>query len=151
MYAHVLAVYAGNATLDECLAQPEHLWPSCLQCPPMAQALAFCGRENGTCSDMAAEQVLERAWSNVRAHYSVGITEDLSGTAALLEARFPTFFAGMTAALERTGPQKVTSKRQEYVPPTESTKQALARWTETDVELYKRVEALYHRQRSACS
>jgi hypothetical protein len=148
--SHALAMYTGNATLDECLAQPEDLWPSCLPCPPMGQTHAFCGRDNGTCTEMSAEQLFERAWSNLRAHYFVGITEDLHGTAEILEARFPAFFAGMTAELARTRPQKVTSKRQEYVAPTESTKQALARWTDTDIKLYKRVEELYNRQRTAC-
>lgn len=141
----------GNATLDECASRPSEELGSCLNCNPVTQALAFCGREDGPCADAAPDQILRQAWDNVRSHYFVGVTEDLNGTAEVLEARFPTFFNGMAQLMAETKPQKVSSSREEYVLPNEETREAVARWAAVDVELYRRVQDRYERQRQSCT
>ena len=141
----------GNGTLDECASKPFEELESCLNCNPATQALAFCGREGGPCADAAPDAVLRQAWDNIRSHYFVGVTEDLSGTVDVLEARFPTFFQGMSKLLAETKPQKVSSTREEYVAPNEETREIVAKWAAVDVELYRRVQERYNRQLQACS
>lgn len=90
----------GNATLDECAASATSA--RCLNCPPLHQAQAFCGANDGACFDgaLGSQAVLQRALRHIDAHYPVvGLTERLEASLALLEATFPDFFAGALGVL----------------------------------------------------
>jgi len=140
----------GNLTLDECVSKPYHEIQKCFNCESDKQALAFCGREGGDCNRATADEIIEQAWENVQAHYFVGITEDLHGTAEMLELLYPSFFKGITAALEVTVPKKVTNTRREYIGPSVKARKEMEKWAAVDMELYTRVRARYTEQRKAC-
>jgi Sulfotransferase family len=140
----------GNSTLDECVNQPWKEIAKCFNCKEDTQALAFCGREGGGCSSASAEEILEQAWENVQAHYFVGITEDLHGTAEMFELLFPSFFRGITEAMEVTAPKKVSSSREQYIAPSEKARKVVEKWAAVDMKLYTRVHARYLEQRKAC-
>jgi hypothetical protein len=141
----------GNSTLDECVNQPYKDVENCFNCQPDTQALAFCGREGGECSTaLNSEEILEQAWENVQSHYFVGVTEDLQGTAEMFELLYPSFFKGMTLAMEDSTPKKVSSSREQYVAPSEKARHVVEKWAAVDMELYHRVHARYIEQRKAC-
>jgi hypothetical protein len=140
----------GNSTLDDCVRQPYNQIKNCFNCKADTQALAFCGREDGECRTASSDDILEQAWANVQAHYFVGVTEDLHGTAEMLELLYPSFFKGVTKAMESTAPQKVSSSREQYVPPSEKARKVVEKWAAVDMELYSRVHARYTEQRKAC-
>lgn len=114
-------------------------------------ALMLCGRDDGECEGLDADEQLQRAWQNVLHHYAViGITEDLSGSVKVLEHVFPSFFEGMSELLAGMEPQKVTSYMEEYVSPSNETKKNLAIYSANDVKLYERVKDRFERQLKVC-
>jgi hypothetical protein len=147
--ADVLARY-GNQSLDECMARPAAQLAACFNCPPAEQALAFCGREDGDCGDVAHGVVLHRAWANVQAHFFVGVTEHLAATVDALAAIFPDFFAGAPSVLSALPEQKVTHTRAEYRQPSAASQAAMAAWAGPDEELYARAAAQFWRLHSRC-
>ncbi|KAG7672294.1 hypothetical protein Ndes2526B_g06713 [Nannochloris sp. 'desiccata'] len=140
----------GNFTLDECVNKPYDEIKTCFNCKSDTQALAFCGREGGDCGRATADEILAQAWENVQAHYFVGITEDLHGTAEMLELLYPSFFRGMTEAMEVTAPKKVSSSREQYIAPSEKARMVMEKWAAVDMDLYTKVHARYIEQRKAC-
>jgi len=140
----------GNLTIDECVSKPYNEIKKCFNCKSDTQALAFCGREGGGCSRATAEEVIEQAWENIQAHYFVGITEDLHGTAEMLELLYPSFFRGITEAMEVTKPKKVSSSREQYIAPSNKARRVVEKWAAVDMDLYTRVHARYTEQRKAC-
>jgi hypothetical protein len=140
----------GNLTLDECVRKPYNEIKTCFNCKSDTQALAFCGREGGDCSRATADEILEQAWENVQAHYFVGLTEDLHGTAEMLELLYPSFFRGITEAMEVTGPKKVSSSREQYIAPSDEARLIVEKWAAVDMDLYTRVRARFTKQRKAC-
>ena len=150
--AGILQQYGGE-TLDDCAAKPQEQLRTCLNCDADTQSQAFCGREDGPCRAQQTSAALSQAWSNVRSHYFVGLTEDLNGTAMMLEQMYPSFFRGGVAAMDAAGGQprkKVTSSREEYVAPSEQTSAVLATWLAPDMELYRRVGVKYWTLKELC-
>jgi hypothetical protein len=140
----------GGAPLDECMGRPREELPGCMNCEPAGQARAFCGVDGGACAAAAGDEVLARAWANVRAHYVVAPTENLADGVAVLERLYPDFFSGAGRLLARSGPQKVTHTRQEYVEPGPAARAALAEWADVDVRLYGLVVERFWALHAAC-
>ena len=140
----------GDITLDECLAKPDEELSSCLNCPPALQALAFCGRDGGSCSE-SSETLLQQSWETIKSHYFVGLTEDLDGTAAMLEGLFPSFFKGMTALSAVIAPKNTLQGRDEYVLPSGQGRDIIAKKSVVDVELYRKVEERYNQLKTLCA
>ena len=141
----------GDAPLEDCLAKPYGELDSCFNCPPDTQTLAFCGREGGDCEVAPREVLLRQSWANIESHYFVGLTEDLNGTAAVLEGMFPRYFKGMAALSAETSPKKVSRQREQYVLPSEQARGVIARKVAIDVELYRKVEKGYNRLKTQCA
>ena len=145
----VLARY-GNSTLDECCSRPFDELDSCLNCPQDEQAQAFCGREGGECAAVSSNEVLRRAWANLKAHFVVGITEDMPGTVQLFEWVLPSFFRGAGPLLSATTPKRVSSRREEYQAPGEAARAVVAEWAAVDMELYDRVASRFRQLHAQC-
>jgi len=146
----VLAQY-GNSTMDECLSSTPEEYSKCFNCPPSAQALAFCGRDGGPCEDAAPSHLLEQAWSNAQSHYFVGLTERLKETVDLLEIIFPDFFFGASQFLAGLPPQKVTHTRAQFVEPSTETRETVARWASVDMQLYARLSRRFMQIQGQCA
>jgi hypothetical protein len=146
----VLDTY-GSLTLDDCISQSEDNVRKCLNCQGDLQIEYLCGPEDGKCRNVTTSEALERAWSNVEQHYTVGLTEHLEETVALYESLYPNFFKGASHILKLIPHQKVTSGREEYKRPSEDTNKALERsWLAPDVELYKRATGRFWELYNRC-
>ena len=140
----------GDAPLEECLEKPWEELHSCFNCAGNSQTLAFCGREDGGCKDTPGDMLLQQSWENIESSYFVGLTEDMNGTAVVLERLFPLFFKGMAAMTAEMAPRKVSQTDDYYVIPSEHTRDIIAKWTAIDMKLYMQVVDRYNRLRTQC-
>lgn len=116
-----------------------------------SMSLMLCGRDGGDCEGLDKYVQLQRAWKNIIQDYdAVGITEDLQGSIEILETIFPTFFSGMGAHFASTEPKKVTATVEEYVEPSEDTRNKISQYISADVELYNRVKRRHEQQLALC-
>jgi hypothetical protein len=153
-YGHPLRQYAkeryGNDTIDECLAKSPAEREICFNCHKEEQARYFCGRADGSCRRAPLEEIFRKARNNMDSHYFVGITERFEETVDTLEKLYPTFFRAAQQVLSRMPPRNVLKNRNEYVLPSEASREYIRDWSELEVGLYDHAAQLFQRHRTKC-
>lgn len=84
----------GNLSIETCIFGQHNYTGACLG-KHNAMIHYFCGMESNHCHE-DEEELLREGKQNLQSHYIVGVIEDLRESLRVFEAKFPSFFHGIT-------------------------------------------------------